>query len=161
MSQSKEWQEQFPAKEQLILCCPQAPLLRTTLQAEDYVSLGNEGKEELASSEVVSAGRMRLTLWRSGNRCIRKPSFHFPSKCSFWRKGFMTWVVLEVWASKHWVQQVLDTWWVGSDANDREPAPGSLVIAARRCLVSMALQKKRAWCNWHEGARVKTPKALS
>lgn len=43
----------FPCQEQLILCCLQAPLLRTTLQAEDYVSLGNEGEEELARSEMV------------------------------------------------------------------------------------------------------------
>lgn len=53
MSQSKEWHESFPAKEQLVLCCPQAPLLRSTLQAEDYESLRNEGEEELEMSEVV------------------------------------------------------------------------------------------------------------
>lgn len=43
----------FPYQRAIDSLLPTAPLLRSTLQAEDYLSLGNEGEEELARSDVV------------------------------------------------------------------------------------------------------------
>lgn len=66
------------------------------------------------------------------------------------------------WGDKLARSEVL--WWflAGDDASNMEPDPGLPVIAARRSLVSMALQKKqKQQQKRHEGAGVKTLRVLS